>query len=553
MVRDEYELVEDVLNGVMSRRQLITRLMAAGVALPTIVGILTETGLGGEAEAAQLAAPALAPKRGGTLKIGYLVPAADVDPVTMFNEGAILTAQLSMEYLCYPRPDYSLAKKLAVSWHAPKPDTWIFNLRKGVKWHNGKPFTADDVVYTFNLLTDPATNSAALSAFKGILSKGHTRKIDAHTVQFHLDRGYSGFPYLVSALTYNSAILPKGYKVGQFIKGGIGTGPFILTGYTPKVGATYKKNPHYWAKGLPYLNGVHIKYYGADQATVLGLQAGEVDIFPNATYQGGQALFSDSNLRILRNPGSAYREFHMRVDKSPFTDKRVRQAVAYSLDRPALVKSLLNGLGQVGNDHGFAPVFGPLSAGAKKVPQRKQDIAKAKQLLAAAGHPNGIDVTLTFENYLEIPQYAVIIKEQCKAAGINVTLNGEDQNTYYGSGDNQPWLLVPMGIVDWAPRGTPSQLITPAYLSSSIPPPFSGWNSAHWSNKTFDRLIANSDKEINKTKYNADVYQAAKIMNDEVPAVIAYWINDLHALKKTVHGVPNGPGPYPDFSATWIG
>jgi peptide/nickel transport system substrate-binding protein len=549
MSKEEFRLVEEALEGQISRRQLITRLLAMGVAAPAIASILAGSGLMTAAEAAELFAK---PKKGGTLRVGYLVPSADVDPVSMFNEGAILSVQMSMEYLTYPRPDYSLAPKLAVSWHAPTPNTWIFKLRQGVKWHNGKPFTADDVVYTFDYLTDPNTKSAALSAFKGILSKGHTKKIDAHTVQFHLDRGYAGFPYIVSALTYNSAILPKGYKIGDFIKGSVGTGPYILTNYQPKVSATYKKNPHYWAKGLPYLNGVELKYYGADAATVLAIQAGAIDIFPNATYQGGQALFSNPNLTILKNPGSAYREFHMRVDKAPFIDKRVRQAVAFGLDRPALVQGLLNGLGQVGNDHGFAPVFGPLSAAAKKVPQRHQDYAKAKSLLAAAGHPNGLDVTLTYENYLEIPQYAVTIKQMLKGAGINVTLNGEDQNTYYGAGTNQPWLDVSMGIVDWAPRGTPSQLIDPAYLTSSIPPPYTGWNSAHWSNKTFDHLVSDSDKQTNKTKFNADVYQAAKIQNDAVPAVIAYWINDLHAVSKKIHGVPKGPGPYPDFSATWI-
>ncbi|MDQ2744636.1 MAG: ABC transporter substrate-binding protein [Chloroflexota bacterium] len=540
MSENHSNLIEAALDGEISRRDLIKRLLAAGASLSVIGGLLSEAGFEGVAEASPLAA-----KRGGTLRVGYLVPAADVDPVTMFNEGAILTAQMALEYLVYPRPDYSLAPKLATHWHAPSPNKWIFNLRKGVKWHDGKPFTADDVVYTFNLLTDPATNSAALSAFKGILSKGGVRKVDSHTVAFHLDRGYSGFPYLVSALTYNSAILPKGYKIGSFVKGHVGTGAYILTNYTPKVGATYKKNPHYWAKGLPYLNGVHLKYYGEEQAVVLALQAGDVDIFPNATYQGGQALFANSNLTILKNPGSSYREFAMRVDQAPFTDKRVRQAVALCLDRPALLKALMNDLGQLGNDHGFAPVFGPLSAPAKKIPQRKQDIAKAKALLAAAGHGSGINVTLTTEQYLEIPQYAVIIKQQCKAAGINITLNIEDQNTYYGSGTNEPWLSALMTITDWAPRGTPSQLIDPAYISGGI------WNSAHWSNKTFDRLIADSDK-ASKARHDADVLAAAKIQHDEVPAIIAYWINDLHALQKHVHGVPKGPGPYPDFSATWL-
>ena len=155
MSTDEYGLVDDVLTGRMSRRDLIIRMLAAGVSVSAITGLLAETGIGGEAEAAELAAPALAPKRGGTLRIGFLVPAASTDPVTMFNEGAILTMQMACEYLCYPRADCTLEPKLATSWHATKPDTWTFNLRKGVKWHDGKPFTADDVVSTFNLLTDP--------------------------------------------------------------------------------------------------------------------------------------------------------------------------------------------------------------------------------------------------------------------------------------------------------------------------------------------------------------------------------------------------------------
>jgi peptide/nickel transport system substrate-binding protein len=554
MPADDYDLIDDALTGQISRRDLITRLLAAGMSLSAIGGLLAETGLASAAEAAAIAEPQLPQvKKGGTLRVGYQVAATSTDPVTMFNEGAILAAQMSLEYLCFPRPNYTLAPKLATSWHAQSPSVWIFKLRKGVKWHNGKPFTADDVVYTFNLITDPATNSAAISAYNGILSKGGVRKIDSHTVAFHLDRGYSGFPYLVSGLVYNATILPKGYKVGDYIKGGVGTGPFILTSYVPKQSVTYKKNPHYWAKGLPYLNGVQLKYYGDQQGTVLAMESGAIDVYPNGVYQGSQALFANSGITVLKNPGSAYREFHMRVDTAPFTDKRVRQAVAWSLDRKVLLKTLVNNLGQIANDHGFAPVFGPLSAAAKKVPQRSQNIKKAKALLAAAGHANGVPVTLTYENYLEIPQYAVLIKAQLKQAGIDVTLKEEDQNTYYGSGDNQPWLDVPMGIVDWAPRGFPSQLITPAYTSKNIPPGSGHWNSAHWSNKTFDRLLTDSDKQTNKAKYDADVYKAAKIQWDAVPAVIAYWINDLHFTRKNIHGLPKGPGPYPDFTRVWIG
>jgi peptide/nickel transport system substrate-binding protein len=546
MSEDDYYLIDEALAGRMSRRDLIRRMLAAGVSLTAISGLLAETGLGGVAEAAQLARPAESPKRGGTLRMGSVVPTAAVDPVTLFDQGAIATMQPACEYLVYVHPSYALEPKLAVSWHASKPDTWTFKLRKGVKWHDGTPFTADDVVATFNRLTDPAVKSAALSAFKGILSKGNTRKVDSHTVTFHLDRGFVDFPYLLSPLTYNSVILPKKYTIGDFVNGGIGTGPFILTKYTPKVGATYKRNPHYWAKNLPYLANLHITYYASQPSIALAIQGNAIDYYPNLPYQGSQALFKNSNIAILKNPSSSYRGFHMRTDQKPFNDKRVRQAVALSLDRPALVQGLLKGFGQIGNDHAFAPVF-PLSAVTKQIPQRKQNIAQAKQLLTAAGYPKGLKVTLTTENYLEIPQYAVFIKQQLAGAGIDVTLNIEDQNTYYGSGANQPWLDVPMGIVDWAPRGVPSQVIDPAYLTGAI------WNSAHWSNKTYDNLVNGSDKQLNFKKREAMVLQAAKIQNDEVPSVIAYWLQDLSAARKNVHGAPKGPAPYPDLTRIWLG
>ena len=548
MPRDEYHLIEEVLAGSMTRRDLIKRLIAAGLSTSAVAAILSETGIGGEAEAASLAAPSLAPKRGGTARFSTVVPGADVDPVIMYSEGAIFTTQMAAEYLVFPRPDYSLEPKLATSWHANKKlDVWTFTLRQGVKWHDGSAFTADDVAATMNRITDKKNNSAgALVAFNGILSTGNTRKVNAHQVAFHLDRPFGDFPYLVSAFNYNSLILPKDYKANTFLNGGIGTGAFILTKYTPKVGATYKKNPHYWNKGLPYLGGAEVKYYADNSAEVLAIEAGAVDVYLDLPYTGSQALFSNSNIRVLELPSSAYREFHMRVDQPPFDDKRVRQAVALSLDRGAIVQGVLNGKGQVGNDHGFAPIYPTSALVNKQLPQRKQDIATAKKLLAAAGHPNGIDVTLTTEQFLEIPQYAVFIQDQLKKAGIRVKLNIEDQGTYYGSGANQPWLDVPFGIVDWAPRGAPSQTINPAYLCKAI------WNSAQWCNTKFRNLLYAYDAEPNQLKREQKAVAVAKIQHDEVPAIIAYWLKELRAIHTNVHGLAAGPAAWVDASRMWL-
>jgi peptide/nickel transport system substrate-binding protein len=549
MSTDEYQLIDEVLSGTMSRRDLIKRLLAAGVSVSAVAGLLYETGLGGEAEAASVAEERyLAPKRGGAARFGTVVPAADVDPITLFNEGAIFNMQLSCEYLCFPRPNGSLQPKLATSWKSGKtPNVWTFNLRQGVKWHDGSAFTADDVVATFKRLADPKNNSAgALAAFKGVFS-GHITKINSHQVQFHLDRPYVDFPYLVSAFNYNSVVLPKNYKVGDFVKGRVGTGPFVLTKYTPKVGSTYTRNTHYWAKGLPYLNGAEMKFYADQTAIVLALQAGAIDAYLDMPYQGSQAVFGNSNIKVLTTNSSAYREFHMRVDQKPFTDKRVRQAVALSLDRKAIIQGLWRGFAAMGNDHGFAPNYPVSALAVKDISQRKQNYTQAKKLLAQAGYSRGFSATLTTENFLEIPQYAVIIQQQLKGAGIDVKLNVEDQNTYYGTGANQPWLDVPFGIVDWAGRGAASQTINAAYLCGAV------WNSAHWCNKKYDTLLNRSDRVVDPTQREKIALQAAKIQNDEVPAVITYWIKELRGVRKNVHGLASGPAPHVDPSAVWLG
>jgi peptide/nickel transport system substrate-binding protein len=537
----EYHLVEEVRAGRMTRAELIRRASVFGLSIPAISGLLAACG-GSDKKASN---GTKGVKRGGTGRFGIPVPASDVDPVTMFNTGAIMTAQVAGEYLCFPDPKYRLDPRLATKWKASAPDEWRFTIRQGVKWHDGSPLTTDDVVATFDRLTDPKVKSAALSALQGILSKGNTEKIDEQTVVFHLDRGFVDFPYLVSPFNYNSIILPKNYEVGQFTKSKIGTGPFILQQYTPKQGAKFVKNPHYWDKSLPYMDAVEIKYFDDTSAIVLALQAAEIDAFPQTPFQGSQALFKDDNITVLEDRSSEYRALHMRVDQDPFSNKSVRQAIATCLDRPGLVQGLFDGKAELGNDHAFAPIYPAVASVATKVKQRAQDYDLAKQLLADAGHSGGLSVELTTEEFLEIPQYAQFVQQQCKPAGLNVTLNVQDQGTYYGTGKNQPWLVVPFGIVDWGARGSASQTIAPAYLCSAIPKPdlsnSGAWNSAHWCNKDFDRLVFQFDQELDEARRKEIAAQAAELQNEEVPSIIAYWIKEQRTTRKNVQGLPAGP------------
>jgi peptide/nickel transport system substrate-binding protein len=534
-----YHLLEEARSGRLSRRALLRRASVAGVSLAAL-GLLPQ-------RVASAAGISEQPKRGGTIRLASQVPSANPQPVTASNAGEVFTYQPSLEYLCYPRADWTLDPRLATSWKAdPDPRTWVFKIRQGVEWHDGSPLTVQDVVATFERLLNPKVGSSAGSIYHGVLSFGNVEKASDTEVRFHLDTPFVDFPYLVSGFAYQSAILPKNYEMGSFTKGGIGTGPFILKEYVPQQYATYTANAHYWDHGMPYVDGLKITYFGDEPSTVLAVQAGDIDIYPVVPLKGAEALLHNPKLTILEHPSADYRSLHMRVDQAPFNDKRVRQAVALCLDRDAIVKSLFSGAALVANDHSFAPVYIDTELANRDVPQRKQDYAKAKALLAAAGHTSGIKVTLTTENLLEMPQYAVAIKAYCQPAGIDVTLNIMPSAQYYGSGTNQPWLVVPFGMTDWAARGTASQAIIPEF------PCHAEWNSAHWCNPEFDKKFAAYNAELDNQKRQKLALDLAQTQNDEVPVVIGYWINARRATTNRVHRLAAAPDNFLDLRAVWL-
>jgi peptide/nickel transport system substrate-binding protein len=481
------------------------------------------------------------PRRGGSLVLGTPVSGREPDPWFAIDSGGVVTGQLACEYLVRPGEGNVLRPALATAWR-PGGTTkeWTFDLRRDVRFHDGSPLTAEDVVATFDVITDPKGASSALSAFGGVLSPGGVEAAGEHQVRFHLDRPYADFPYLVSNYTYSAVILPRTYEVGTFVQGGVGTGPFVLREYVPNEEARYVRNARYWRRGLPYLESVTLRYYADYAAIVLALQSGEADVTLEARYQGSQALFDNPEIRMQREPSSAYRALHLRVDRPPLDSPLVRRAIALSLDRPALVQGLYDGRADVGNDHAFAPVY-PTHPDTPA--QRRQDHAEAQRLLEQAGHPRGIALPLTIEQFEDVPQYGIFAKEMCRPAGIDVKLEILPQAEYYGSGDNQPWLEVPAGITDWASRGTASQTIGPAYRCGAV------WNSAHWCDERFERLMRDFDGELDVQRRQQLAADAAQVQHDAVPAVIAYWIDDLRASRVSVGGLATGPRP--DMATMW--
>src|SRR5262249_54408544 len=325
-------------------------------------------------------------------------PAAAINPVTVADQGGLDMLGQTGEYLCLSGQKLDLKPVLATSWSPnSKADVWTYKIRQGVKFHNGAPLTADDVVYTYQLHTNPKGSSAALSAFAGVLKPAGVKKVDDFTVAFHLEAPNGNFPYLTSSDNYNMIILPKGYDPAKWESTFLGTGPFKLGSYTPKSGATFTPNESYWGtKALP--SQTQFTFYDTQPPSIVAFTGGTIDVLGQFSVSGGEALLTGS-YNIIKLKSSAHRQPSMRNHQAPFPGPGVRQAVALSLNRPQITQALFKGLSDLGNESPFAPVF---PSSNTSIPQRAQDLAKAKSLLQAAGHGSGFSAQLVTEDIQEI-------------------------------------------------------------------------------------------------------------------------------------------------------
>lgn len=527
----ENDLVDELAEGGISRQEFVRRATVLGLSLGVVGSALA-------AYDAPLAfgAPAAA-RAGGRLRVAIIPPPTkEIEPHTFADQGGLETGSIAGEFLTRATQSLTLAPELAVSWKPnAKATVWTFKLRPNVKFQSGQSFGADDVVATYNRLVDPNSGSQALSVFKGVLSPGGIKKVDNLTVEFQLDAPTASFPYLTSSTTYQAIILPADYKLGTFTKTPQTTGAFRLTSYTPGVGAKYDRNPDWWGGSAP-LDGVDATYYSDDPAVVAALLGGQTELIGQIQFATGRALFNNSKVRIFSTRGSTHRQVPMRVDlKNPLEDARVRQAIALTLDRPAIVKTLFNNLADVGNDSPFAPVYPSTD---KRVPQRKKDLRKAKRLLAAAGYPRGFSITLTTEKVGEIPQLAQIIQRSVKAIGINLKLNILTATAYFdgdqtggpGGLGNTPWLNTPMNITDWGHRSVPNALLTSAIRSGGV------WNAAHYRSKKTDRAIASYLGAIAISDQRKYAGQIQRQLLADTPVIFPYFYNYLAAGSPKVKG-----------------
>lgn len=524
----------------MSRRSFVRTATVAGLAVPALGAVLaacgsdeesTESGsdsteAGSDETTAEGGGEAAA---GGTIRVASQKPAGPLDPVGMQDLGSYGVIAQCFEFLC-TLGENDIAPGLAESWE-PNEDgsVWTFQLRQGVKWQNGGDFTSADVAATMDRLVEFGN-----SALKGVLEVGGVDASDPAVAVFNLAAPNGNFPYLVSLYNAQSVITPADYATGTTLDAQPdGTGPFKLTKFDAATGATFERNDAWWG-GKTALDGSVWSFFDDEGTMVTATSAGEVDAIVQFQVNGGDALFNDSNFNVLGMRAATHRQIWMRCDTGQFADKRVRQALALTLDRQQLVDTLFKGKADIGNDHVIAPVYPFFDASQE---QRAQDIDAAKALLEEAG-ATGLTAVLHFGELQEIPELAQLIKQMASEAGITIELAGESLDTFYGAqwcpaepADPPCSGAAELGIVDYGHRATPDVYLNAALSTGGV------WNSSQYSSADFDAAFAEYSAAIGIDAQKAAATKLQTILNDETPVIVPYFYNYISGFSKKFTGV----------------
>lgn len=538
----QLDLVESFAQGKINRRHFIQRGTVLGLSLASISAIIaacggssssgggggaTDTGIG-EGEVATTAEA----KIGGTIKLAMSLPGSEgVNPITMIDLVTYNVCAQVFEYLVRSASDLSIQPQLATEWSGSADGTeWTFTLREGVLWQDGTPFTSADVVATMDKLVE-----AGNSALTGTLSKGGTTATDDKTVVFKLDKPNGHFPYLVSSDNTQSLIVPTAWTVKDNLKPGVGgTGPWKLEKLDVKTGATYVRNDSWWGGKTP-LDTVEFIFIEDTAAQVAAVSSGEADGCTTITADQGAVLLNDPNMNIVELKSAAHRQLWMRCDKGAVADPKVRQAIAYTMDRQKMIDKALGGHGTIANDQVIFDLYPYFDSGA--VEQRTQDIEKAKALLSEAG-ASDLTIELPYIKAIDMTNMAVLAADGMKQAGINVKLVGSDYGTFYGKYWCPAEPAKPpcsgasdAGIVDYGHRGTPDVYLNAALATNGV------WNSSQYADKAFDDAFSAWSAAVSVEDQKSTAAAVQKNLWDNVPVGIPYTINTLGAFNNKFQGI----------------
>jgi peptide/nickel transport system substrate-binding protein len=476
----------------------------------------------------------------GVLRVGMVAPVV-LEPEQISNDPELAFNRAIYDTLIVVSPtDSSIVGNLATEWTVSDDGlTYTLTLAEGVTFHDGSPFSSADVVFTFNRLKEMGSPALAL------LGEYQVSAPDAQTVVFTLPAPNNAFVYGIAAP--QTAILKDGVETPNDVAEGDspyanfnGTGPFILTEYTPGVGghALFEKNPNYWVQDQPALNGLELVFFGDTDAQISALIGGEVDFIFKVPFNQLERLEGEDGITVIQAETAQHAVIRLRTDEGFVgSDVRVRQALKYATDRTFLNDLLLNGRGVVGHNDPIAPVHQFYNPDFQS---NSYDPVKACELLAEAGIES-LEGTLYAPIAFEYADLAATLQQMWGDTGcINVQIETVEEGLFYDFSNPNNYFEVELGITGWGHRPSPLILLRLAYVQSGIE---SGWNESRWWDPELEELVAEANSTTDNARLQEIYNRISEIFEESGPIIVPYFAPLIGATRDNVTGLTMDPFP----------
>ncbi|MGC5395658.1 ABC transporter substrate-binding protein [Streptomyces sp. DT20] len=501
------------------------------------LGALALAGCAGSGTAAGPAGADGRPRRGGRLRAAFAGGGASetLDPhlANLFADAA--RAKALFDKLADYGSDLSAQPRLASAWEANKGlDRWKVTLREAT-FHDGRPVTARDVLYSYRRITDPTKAFRAKASLEPIDLKS-SRALDERTVEFVLRRPTAEFPNVLAA--FGAFIVPEGAQ--DFDREPVGSGPFRFVSFAPGKSAVFARYDAHW-DGAPHLDELEFLVANEESARVNALLGGQVEYAHELNPATARAHENKGRIRIVRLRNSAMQGFVMKTDRPPFDDQRIREAFFLIADRRELVDGALSGAGQIGND-----LFGKgYEYYADSLAQREQDLDRARRLLKEAGAEK-LTVTLdTSPVAAGFTEAAAIFRDQAAGAGVRIEIRTGSKDSYWKD------ILDSGTLASYRSGAMPIEThISQRLLTGSTT------NATHWRHRDFDALYQQAQSTKDKQDRTAVYTRMQRRLHSDGGFLIWGFADWILGTARTVRGVEqNAPANSLDwarFDKVWL-
>lgn len=486
-------------------------------------------------------------QRGGEIIVGIVYEPPALDPIHQQADATTSVTVLMYQGLVYTDWSGTVQPLLATDWSVSDDGlTWTFSLREGVTFHNGEPLTAADVKYSYDYIRSGECGCAGSVYLNAI---DEITVVDDHTVEIRLSSPNSAI--LAGLDNKLSGIFPEGYfdnpnAQAQLNQKSVGTGPFMLEEFIPNQSITLVRNPDYWQPGVPYLDAVTFVTVPDGNSLINGLRNKRIDLALLARPQDVEQLSSIESLNAQQQISWVQKSLDLQVGAGVTANEKVRQAISLAIDKEQILQAAVQGHGEV---------IGLLPAGMQErwgapldeLPFQEQDIDRAKELLAEAGYPNGLDLKITtIIGFDWMTPAAETLAAQLAQAGIRATIQRQDLGVWIDNWGGRSFTDITLN--DWGTVPDPSLLFDAHFQMRPVGNDFRNWN-----NERGTELLTQAKQATSYEERYAHYKEFQTLLAETAPTIPLFTSYITAVSQDSVHNYDQHPsGWYFGLIKTWV-